>query len=83
MRLGAIDVDLLEDVEAKAVLRANAGLNFLSTLRLLAQKLVAWEGEDLKTTLVEGRVQLLHFLVPAGRLASERCDVHHEGDLAT
>ena len=56
-------------------------LDFLRTLRLLRQELVAGEREDLEAALVQLRVQRLELAVPAHGLASEGGDVDDEADL--
>lgn len=49
MRVGAIDLDFLEDGPLTAVEVANELLDFLVSTRLLVHELVAGEGQDLKT----------------------------------
>ena len=77
----AIDIDLLQQSEADAVLGTNTRLDLIGILWLLRHELVARKCQYLKTTLVEFRMKLLELIIPAHSLASEAGNVDHEADL--
>ena len=82
VRVRTVDFDLLHDWKAERVLLGNGAFNRLGTLWLLAQELIAGEGEDPQTALGKLGVQCLQLRVPARGLASEGRDVDHQADVS-
>ena len=82
VRALAVDVDLREERERRAVPIARHRLDLLGCSRLLRTELVARERQDLEPTGREPLVERLQLLVVRGRQPSFGCDVHDERDLA-
>jgi len=78
----AVDVDLREERERRAVLIARNRLDLLGRSRLLRTELVARERQDLEPSGREPLVQQLQLLVVRGRQPSFGRHVHDERHFA-